>query len=80
VRGSVRDHIISRKNNRGPSYRRCEALQRWSSPNINIREIFGAFRFFTFATASAQSGSRTSFIQNCAFGALEAIARALSVP
>jgi len=53
VRSEVRDHIVSQKNDYGPSYRQCGAPQRRSRPKIAICEIFGVIRFSTFSTASA---------------------------
>jgi hypothetical protein len=52
VRSDVRDHIVSRKNDHGPSYWHYRASQRRSSPKITICEIFGVVRFSTFSTAS----------------------------
>ena len=46
----VRDHIVSLKNDHGPSYRRYSASQPESRPEINICEIFDVVRFSTFAT------------------------------
>jgi hypothetical protein len=57
MRGDVRDHIASQKNDHGLSYRHYKASQRRSSPKITICEIFGVVRFSTFSTASANSGS-----------------------
>jgi hypothetical protein len=45
-----------RKNDRWPSYRVYSALQRQKSPMCYICEIFGAPRFSSFSTQSAQSG------------------------
>jgi hypothetical protein len=56
VRGDVRDHIASQKNDHGLPYRHYKASQRRSSPKITICEIFGVVRFSTFSTASAQPG------------------------
>ena len=56
VRGDVRDHIASHKNDHGPSYRRYRALQRSRRLKISFRKIFGIVRFSTFATVSANSG------------------------
>jgi hypothetical protein len=56
MRGDVRDHIASRKNDHGLSYRHYKASQRRSSPKITICEIFGVVRFSTFSTASVKSG------------------------
>jgi hypothetical protein len=50
--GDVRDHIVSPKNDHGPSYRLYRALQRWGRLKIDFREIFGVVRFSTFATVS----------------------------
>ena len=50
ARGDMRDHIVSHKNDHGPSYRRYEHLQQWSRLKICFREIFGIVRFSTFAT------------------------------
>jgi hypothetical protein len=57
--GDVRDHVVSHKNDHGPSYRRSGALQRQRHLKINFREIFGVVRFSTFATVSALNGHRT---------------------
>jgi hypothetical protein len=54
----MRDHIVSHKNDHGPSQRHYRALQRQERLRINFREIFGAARFSTFATVSANNGSR----------------------
>jgi hypothetical protein len=56
ARGYMRDHIVSHKNDHGPSYRRYRALQRSRRLRINSREIFGVVRFSTFATVSARNG------------------------
>jgi hypothetical protein len=48
VRSDVRDHIASRKNDHGPSYRHYRASQRRSSPKITICEIFGVVSIFNF--------------------------------
>jgi hypothetical protein len=56
MRGDVRDHIASQKNDHGLSYRHYKASQRRSSPKITICEIFGVVRFSTFSTASTRSG------------------------
>jgi hypothetical protein len=53
VRGDVRDHIVLAKIDRGPSYRRYNALQRQGSLKMNFCEIFGVIRISTFATVSA---------------------------
>jgi hypothetical protein len=55
-RCEVRDHINYRKNDRWRSYRFYRALQRLKSPMRYICEIFGAPRFSSFSTQSAQSG------------------------
>src|ERR1700758_846479 len=55
MRGDVRDHIASQKNDHGLSYRHYKASQRRSSPKITICEIFGVVRFSTFSTASVTS-------------------------
>jgi hypothetical protein len=47
MRGDVRDHVASQKNDHGASYRRYEASKPWSRPKINICEIFGVVRFST---------------------------------
>jgi hypothetical protein len=54
VRGDVRDHIASQKNDHGLPHRNYKAPQRRSSPKITICEIFGVVRFSTFSTASAR--------------------------
>ncbi len=51
--GDVRDHILSHKIDHGSSYRSYRALQRRRPLKIDFREIFGADRFSTFATVSA---------------------------
>src|SRR5664279_5827074 len=56
VRDDVRDLVESQKNDHGFSYRRYGASQRGSRPKISICEIFGAVRFSTFTTVSANSG------------------------
>jgi hypothetical protein len=55
-RREVRDHIKYRKNDRWRSYRFYRALQRLKSPLRYICEIFGATRFSSFSTQSAQIG------------------------
>jgi hypothetical protein len=70
ARGDVRVHILSQKNDHGPSYRRYRALQRSRRLRINSREIFGVVRFSTFATVS--DPKRTSPLENCS----ELVARA----
>jgi hypothetical protein len=52
MRGDVRDHIASQKNDHGLSYRHYRASQRRSSPKITNCGIFGVVRFSTFSTAS----------------------------
>ena len=52
ARGDVRAHIISRKNDHGPAYRRDGPLQRRKFTKINFREILGIVRFSSFATQS----------------------------
>ena len=52
ARGDVRDHVVSHKNDHGPSYRPCRALQRQRRLKIHFREIFRVVRFSTFATVS----------------------------
>jgi hypothetical protein len=54
--GDVRGHIISRKNDHGPAYRRYGPLQRQILIKIDFREILGIVRFSSFATQSATSG------------------------
>jgi hypothetical protein len=49
--GDVRDHIVSPKNDHGPSYRLYRALQRWRRLKIDFREIFGVVRFFDFCNS-----------------------------
>jgi hypothetical protein len=53
-RCELRGHINCRKNDRWPSYRFYWALQRLKSPMRYICEIFGAQRFLSFSTQSAQ--------------------------
>jgi hypothetical protein len=48
VRSDVRDHIVSQKNDHGPSCRHYRASQRRSSPKIPICEIFAVVRLSTF--------------------------------
>ena len=55
-RGEVRDHINYRKNDRWPSNLFYRALQRLKSPMRYICEIFGAPRFSSFSTQSANYG------------------------
>ena len=57
VRRDVRDHIGSHKNDRGPSYPRQRPLQPWRRRKIILREILGAIRFSTFASANRGSHS-----------------------
>src|ERR1700675_349450 len=52
-RCELRDHINCRKNDRWPSYRFYRALQRLKSSIRCICEIFGAARFSSFSTQSA---------------------------
>src|SRR5450432_2303817 len=52
----VRDHIVSRQNDHGPSYRRHGGSQRQRCLGIDFREIFGFVGFSTFATKSAITG------------------------
>src|ERR1700682_4641562 len=54
-RCEVRDHMNYRKNDRWASYRFYSALQRQKSPMRYICEIFGAPRFSSFSTQSANS-------------------------
>jgi hypothetical protein len=56
ARGDMRDHIVSRKADHGPSYGRYAVLQRWSRLKISFCEIFGVVQFSTFATLSARHG------------------------
>jgi hypothetical protein len=56
MRGDVRDHVASQKNDHGASYRCHEASQPWSRLKINFREIFDGVRFSTFSTLSTQLG------------------------
>src|SRR3984957_1658684 len=57
VRNDVRDRFVSQKNDHGLSPWRDAASQRRTCPKINICEIFGVFRFSTFSTVSAKTGS-----------------------
>ena len=50
--GDVRGHIISRKTDHGPAYRRYGPLQRQILIKIDFREILGIVRFSSFATQS----------------------------
>jgi len=54
-RRELRDHINYRKNDRWASYRFYRALQRLKSPMCYICEIFGAPRFSSFSTQSADT-------------------------
>jgi len=63
ARSDVRDHIVSQKNDHGPSYRHYRASQRRGSPKITICEIFGVVRFSDFSTASVTS-DKTHIEQN----------------
>ena len=56
MRGDVRDHVASQKNDHGTPYRRYDASQPWRRPKINFCEIFDVVRFSTFSTLSAQTG------------------------
>jgi len=56
VRRDVRDHVVTHKNDHGPSYQRQKSLQRWRRRKIIFREILGVVRFSTFATISARFG------------------------
>jgi hypothetical protein len=60
VRGDLRDHIVSHKNDHGPSYRHYRASQRRGSSKITICEIFGVVRFSTFSTASTRNRRRAA--------------------
>src|ERR1700724_3299823 len=55
ARGDVSDHIVSHKNDHGPSWRRYRPSQRQRRLKINFREIFGVVRISTFATKSAKN-------------------------
>ena len=57
-RCEVRDHINCRKNDRWRSHRFYRALQRLKSPMRYICESFGAPRFSSFSTQSANKTSR----------------------
>ena len=59
-RCEVRDRINYRKNDRWRSYQFYRALQRLKSLMRYICEIFGAPRFSSFSTLSAQSGRSVS--------------------
>jgi hypothetical protein len=61
ARGDMRDHIVSRRNDHGASYRSYGVLQWQSRLKINVCEIFGVVRFSTFATISALSGHAAAF-------------------
>jgi hypothetical protein len=58
-RCDVRDHMNYRKGDRLPSYRFYRALHRQKLPMRYIREIFGAPRFSSFSTQSANSSHGT---------------------
>jgi hypothetical protein len=64
ARGDMGDHIVSHKNDHGPSYRPYRALQREERLRIDFREIIGAARFSTFATLSARVGHRRLAIRS----------------
>jgi hypothetical protein len=57
ARGAVRVHIVSHKNDHGPSYRRYRGLQRSRRLRINSREIFGVVRFSTFCNSIGQKAT-----------------------
>jgi hypothetical protein len=59
MRDDVRDHVASKKNDHGASYRRYEASQPWRRPKINFCEIFDVVRFSTFSTLSVKSAGMT---------------------
>jgi hypothetical protein len=57
VRGDVRDHIGSHKNDHRPSDRRYRPLQLQQRPGLCFRKIFGVVRLSKkFETISAQGG------------------------
>jgi hypothetical protein len=56
--GDVRDHIVSRENEEGPSHRSYGPLQRRKGMKIDFRAIFGVVRFSTLATVTAIKGHR----------------------
>jgi hypothetical protein len=45
MRGDVRDHIVSRKSDHGPSYRRKELCCRRDVKKSTLAEVSGAFDF-----------------------------------
>jgi hypothetical protein len=55
--GDMRDHIVSHKNDHGPSYWRRRALRQQARLRIDFSEILRVVRFSTFATISASSGN-----------------------
>ncbi len=52
ARSDMRDHIVSRKNDHGASYRRYGVLPKRSWLKTNICEIFDVVQLSTFATLS----------------------------
>jgi hypothetical protein len=64
-RDDVRDHIVCRKNDYEPSYALYGASERWKSPKIDFREIFGDDRFSTFAKQLAISRHRQLYRPKC---------------
>ena len=52
----ARDHIDSHESDHKPSYPFHGAVQRQTYLKTNLREYFGAVRFSTFSTVSAQGG------------------------
>jgi hypothetical protein len=55
-RGDVRDHVDSHEGDHRLSYPFYGAVQPQSYLEVRVRENFGAARFSTFSTVSAQSG------------------------
>ena len=60
ARADVRDHIVSRKNEEGPSHWSYGPLQRRKGMKIDFRSIFGVVRFSTFATLSVINGPQVA--------------------
>ncbi len=63
-RGDVRDHVDSHESDHRLSYPFYGAVQPQSYLEVRVRENFGAARFSTFSTVSANTG------RSCQVGSL----------
>jgi hypothetical protein len=59
MRGNVRDHIESQKNDHRPSYMPYRGLRQPRQLKTDLCENFGATQFSTFSTASTHFGHRS---------------------